>query len=183
MKKTIAIMLCLAVALGCAAAFAQTAEKTTLGTVRINGAFEVSCLLPEGYTIQIDNQNTDSLIALISSEDTTKPLMFLNIMFDEIYADVNKLEDLSEEDMAFLKSTFTEEYEVEFSFAETASGHKLLVAREVNNEMLSVYTIYQGYEFEVLLLPTEAAGAESLTDAQIQMVVDLLSNLDFTPIE
>ena len=52
MKKILAILLSLALLLGCAAAVAETAEKTYLATVDMGGAFELQCAVPEGYTIR-----------------------------------------------------------------------------------------------------------------------------------
>ena len=44
------------------------------------------------------------------------------------------------------------------------------------------YTIYKGYEIEFVLIKGEE-GTESLSDAEIQMAVDFLSDLDFVAAE
>ena len=55
MKKIIAIMLSILMLLGCAAAeTAAPAEKTSIGTISINGAFNLQCGLPEGYKPKIE---------------------------------------------------------------------------------------------------------------------------------
>ncbi len=46
MKKAFSILLCLALALGCAAAWAETEEKETMGIISTNGAFELRGVLP-----------------------------------------------------------------------------------------------------------------------------------------
>ena len=53
MRKIIAIALCLAMVLCCAVSLGEeaAAEKTTVGTISINGAFTLKCDLPEGYKI------------------------------------------------------------------------------------------------------------------------------------
>ncbi len=51
MKKMLAILLCLSMLLGCAA-MAET-EKDSLGVVNVNGAFELKCALPEGYSLEV----------------------------------------------------------------------------------------------------------------------------------
>jgi len=182
MKKLIAITLCLAMLLGCTAACAETAEKTNIGTVTVNGAFEARCVLPEGYTMETEVGENGGLFSLISSSDAAKPVLMLSIMFDEMYADVGKLNELDDEALAYIESTFTDEYDVEFSYTETAHGTKLMVVKEKNGEFADIYTIYQGYEFEFVLLPTPEGGAESLTDEQIQLVIEFLSNLDLVPL-
>ena len=45
MKKTFAILLCLAMLLSCAA-LAEAPEKLYLATVNMNGAFDLQCSLP-----------------------------------------------------------------------------------------------------------------------------------------
>ena len=182
MKRIAAILLCLALSLGCAAGLAENAEKTNIGTVTINGAFEARCALPGGYTIQTIPDDNGGLISSITCADPAKPGLVLSIMFDELYASVEQLNDLTEEELAYIESTFTEEYEVDISYTETEHGTRLMVVREANGEFADVYTIYKGYEFEFVLIPNEG-GAESLTDEQIQLVVKFLSDLDFVPVE
>ena len=94
MKKMIAMALCLALVLSCAAGLAETAEKTNIGTVNINGTFEAHCTLPEGYTMETESEENGGLVSMITSSDPTKPVLILSIMFDEMYADVEKLNDL-----------------------------------------------------------------------------------------
>ena len=180
MKKIVAVMLCLAMLLGCAAALA---EYTNIGTVNVNGAFEARSVLPEGYTMETVGVDNGGLMSVIMSKDPTKPMLILSIMFDDMYSDVKKLNDLDDEAIAHLESTFTDEYDVDISYTETAYGTKLLVAKERNGEFADVYTIYQGYEFEFVLVPTEAGGADSLTEEQIQLVIEFLSNLEFVALE
>ncbi len=180
MKKNIAMMLCLVMLLGCAAALA---EYTNIGAVNVNGAFEARCVLPEGYTLETSELDNGGLVSMITSQDTAKPLLILSIMFDDMYADVNKLNDLDDEALAYLESTFTDEYDMDITYTETAYGTKLLVAKEVNGEFADVYTIYAGYEFEFVLIPTLEGGADSLTEEQIQLVIEFLSNLDFVALE
>jgi len=182
MKKVFAMMLCLALALSCVAGLAETAEKTNIGTVSVNGAFEARCTLPEGYTMTTEPEENGGLVSRITSEDPTKPVLILSIMFDEMYADVAKLNDLDDEGLAYIESTFTDEYDVEISYTETAYGTKLMVVKEVEGVFADVYTIYQGYEFEFILIPTQEGGSESLTEEQIQLVIEFLNNLDFVPV-
>ena len=182
MKKVIAMMLCLMLTLSCAAGLAEAAEKNNLSTVTVNGAFEIRCALPEGYTTDTEQLENGGMLSVIKHEDPQKPWMVMSIMFNDLYADVKKLNDLDEEALALIESTFTEEFEAEISYAEPAHGTKLMVMKEANGELADVYTIYQGYEIEFVLVPAES-GPEALTDEQIQLIVDFLSDLDFEPVE
>ena len=65
MKKLFALLLSLALALGCCAALAETPVKTELGTINMNGAFKLQCSLPEDYDIKIASKDNEGMIAVI----------------------------------------------------------------------------------------------------------------------
>ena len=46
MKKIIAMILSLALLLGCAAGFAEAEEKAVLGTVNVNGVYKIQGKIP-----------------------------------------------------------------------------------------------------------------------------------------
>ena len=177
MKKTLAILLCLALLLGCAAAAAETAEKTYLATVNMGGAFKLQCALPEGY--QADEiESTDGTYIAMFAAGENKPLLMLSIAYNEMYSEVARMNDLDAEALARIENSFREEDEVDISYTETAYGTKLMVIKETDGSVdyVDFYSVYLGYEVEILVISTNEAG---LTDAQIQMAVDFLSNLDF----
>ena len=173
--------MCLILALGCTAALAE-GEKTNLGVINVNGAFTLKCALPEGYTVVVADMDGTSLKAQILPEDASKASMFLIVEFDEPYAQVERLNDLSDEELAVIEGTY-EEYKVEFSYGETAYGTKLLIAKEVGDDedFVSIFSIYKGYDVEFILVPGE--GSDTLTDEQIQQCIAFLSELDFVAAE
>ena len=177
MKKALAVLMCLILALGCAAALAEN-EKTNLGVINVNGAFTLKCSLPEGDSVEVTELDADGLMAIILPADASKPSMTLIVEFDELYAQVERLNDLSAEDLAAIEATYNE-YKVDFSYGETAYGTKLLIARETGDDedFVSIFSIYKGYDVEFILTPGE--GSSTLTDAQIQQCIDFLSELDF----
>ena len=134
MKRIILFALCLAMALG-GAAMAESAEKLTLGTINMNGQFELRCAVPEGYQAITEDLGamSDNFLALIRSEDTSKPVMTLSIAFDELLADVDRLNDLDEDALAKIEQTFRNEDEVEITYLETAHGTKLMLIKEVRD--------------------------------------------------
>ena len=182
MKKIVAAMLCAALLLGCAAALAETTDYTTIGKMSVNGLFEIRGVLPQGYTMETSEMENGGLMASITSEDPAKPMMILSIMFNEMYADVATLDDVDAEGIARLESTFTNEYDVEISYTETEHGTKLMVVKEKKGLFGDVYTIYQGFEIEFIVVPSEEGGAESITDEQFQMVIKFLSDMEIVPI-
>ena len=178
MKKLIALMLSLALLLGCACAVAETAEKTEIPTLSVNGTFKLKGLIPEGYKLGIINQDSIGLTAIMGSSDAAKPQVTISIAFNEEYADLDRFNNVSEEDYEAIKESFTEENDVTFEDRETAYGTKLLAVTESPEngiEFMDVYTIYKGYEIEFVMTP----GSEELTEENMQMMIDFLSDLDF----
>ncbi len=191
MKKTIAFLLCLMMLLSCAA-MAETAatEKESMGAVSVNGAFELKCAIPEGYALNVLTNESDNVFAMISSEAEGKPMIFLSIAYNDMYYGVERLNDLDEEAIAVITDTFTEDDTVEISKMTTAYGTDLLVIKETRDETdyVDFYTIYKGYEIEMVLTHVTAPepGKEEaefipVTDEEIQMAVQFLSDLDFVP--
>ena len=163
----------------------ETNGKKNLGTLEVNGAFTLQCEIPEGYDLQVVNVKGDHIIASVISEDLTKPQMYLSIAFDEAYADVERMNDMSEEDLGHLEETFKEMNDVEIEYRETGYGTKLLVAREVGSDtdFADFISVYKGYFIEFNMTPNPKAADQRLTDDQVKTCIDFLTNLDFLPIE
>ena len=181
MKKTLAILLIAALLLGCAAAVAETAEKTYLATVNMGGAFELQCALPEGYIISEPESSENAYIATFAADDD-RPILVLSIAYNELYSDVARLNDLDAEALAQIEDSFRAEDDVTISYTETAYGTKLMMVQEANGsvDFVDFYSIYLGYEIEIVVV---AMNENGLTDDQIQMAVDFLSSLDFVAVD
>ena len=186
MKKMFALLLSLILALSCCAALADEAPaKTELGSIRMNGAFKLQCNLPEGYQIDILTKDDEGLIALIEAEDKTKPQMFLVIEYDEVYSEVKRMNDMTEEQLQQIIDTFSNDGdEVTVSYRETSHGTKLMLAQEAVDsiDFLAILSVYEGYMIEFDMFAGKDA-TEGLSESQIQMCVDFLSDLDFIPEE
>ena len=155
-----------------------------LGSLNVNGEFDLTCKLPEGYNLSVVNVRGDKIIASVLSEDMTKPQMYLSIAYDETYSDVERMNDLSAEDLAILEGTFEDMNDVEITYTETGYGTKLLIARETGSDtdFVDILAIYKGYFIEFNMTPNPKAAVQTLTDQQIQMCIDFLTNVEFTPI-
>ena len=175
MKKIVAMLLSLALLLGCAACFAEAAEKEELGIVNVNGQFKIQGVIPENYRLSILNQNAMYIHCKLISEDKTKPSVDLSIAYADDWADTEKLNDVSEQDLAEIEDSFREEDEVNIEYRTTSLGTKLMVVTEVDNRFVSIYTIYKGYELEFVMTP----GSTPLTEENTQMLVDFISEMDF----
>lgn len=184
MKKIIAIILSLALLLGTGIAAAESAGKVTIGTISINGEFTLQCGLPEGYQVKPLAVNPDLVLALIASEDETKPVMQLSVAYDETYSDVHRMNDLDEEALEILEKTFTDvDPTVEISYGETGLGTQLLIARQnaESYQYIDFLSIYEGYFIEFVLVAPEGAEDRTLTEEQLRICIDFLTDLDFVP--
>lgn len=186
MKKSIALLLCLVLALTCAVSFAEETGKTTIGTISINGAFSLRCGLPEGYRVQPMKMSQDQVVALILSEDPLKPVMQLSVAFDEAYSDVKRMNDLDDEALGLLEKTFTDmDPTVEITYGDTGLGTRLLIAKqsEGSYHYIDFLSVYQGYVVEFVMVPSRTAEDKTLTEDQMRLCIDFLTDLDFVPAE
>lgn len=184
MKKFISLILCTVTLLCCLTVYAETPDKQNIGKLSINGVFELSGQLPEGYSLKIRKMEQDEILAWIISENPEKPQMQLSIAYDEAYANVDRFNDLDEADFEKIEKTFTDEDPtVEISYGDTGYGTRLLIAKQVNDifNYVDFFSIYKGYMIEFVLLPANMQNSEVLTDEQINMCIDFLTELDFIP--
>ena len=177
MKKFLAILLCVSMLLGCAA-LAET-EKASLGVVNVNGAFELKCALPEGYSLEVLFSETHFCLASVKPEDELKPTLMISVAYNELYSDVERINDLDEETLKGIEDSFRDEDDVEITYMETEYGTRLMMVKEVSDgvDYLDFYTIYKGYEVELVLI--HANESEPITETEIQMAVKFLSDMDF----
>ena len=156
-----------------------------LGKLTVNGEFDLTCKLPEGYQLQVVNRKGSSIVASVLSEDMTKPQLYLSIAYDESYADVERMNDMSDEELAILEESFKDLNNVDISYRQTGYGTKLLVARETGSDtdFVDILAIYKGYFVEFNMTPNSKAANQTLTEEQIRMCIDFLTNVDFTPVQ
>ena len=188
MKKIIALMLGLTLLLGCAA-LAEDAGKETLGTLNVNGAFQIKGQIPEGYRLSILDADNTNIHALISSEAADKPQMTLSIAFNDLFTGEDgtamRLNDVDAEGIEAIKASFLEQIpDAAFEDAETALGTRLLVVKghvDENSSVVVFYSVYASYEIELVAVMGMNAGDVDLTEDQVQTIIDFLTNLDFVP--
>ena len=152
-----------------------------LGSLSVNGEFDLTCRLPEDYKLQVVNTRGEKIVASVLSDDMTKPEMYLTVAYDETYGDVERMNDLSEEDLKILEESFSDMNDVNITYSETGHGTKLLIAREVGSDtdFVDILTIYKGYFIEFNMTPNPKAANQALTDEQIKMCIDFLTDVDF----
>ena len=184
MKKIIAILLSLALLLGCAAGLAEETEtaKITFGVIRANGEFTLKGILPEGYKLIPFELSDDAIISFLTPEDPARPEAILSIAYDETYSDVDRLNDLDDDALAILEKSFTDtDPYANITYDETAYGTRLLVCRTQSEtyDYLDVFTIYKGYFVEFMMSPGEAAADQKLSEEDAEKYITFLSEMDF----
>lgn len=158
-------------------------SKKQLGKLNVNGDFNIQCELPTDYDLQVVSAKNSSIIASITSTDPTKPQLYLSIAYEDTYADVERMNDMSEEDLKELENSFTQMNQVDISYRETTYGTKLLVARETgaDTDFVDILSVYKGYLVEFNMTPNPSDASQTLTDEQVAMCIQFLSNVDFVP--
>ncbi len=153
-----------------------------LGVLNVNGEFNITCKLPEGYDIQVVNKNGTQIVASVLSEDMTRPQLYLSIAMDDSYSEIDRMNDMSEEDLLVLEESYKVMNDVGITYGETGYGTKLMIVRETGSDtdFVDILAIYKGYFIEFNMSPNPKAADQTLTDEQIQMCIDFLTDLDFT---
>ena len=183
MKKLLSVLLCMALALGCGLAAAE-APKEDYTVVTVNGSFNIRGITPEGYqraSVEVDDPN---MRVYFSPDDPGKPSFVLGIFFREDYAEVERLNDLDEEEMIAALVGDDPSVSENISIMETDYGTKVLIlrSRDSQDDFACFVTLYKGYEVGLNLYPG-AASDGALTDEQIRLAMTFLSDLDFVPFE
>jgi len=157
--------------------------KENLGKLNVNDEFTLQCKLPEGYKLQVVNVHGTKIVASILSENKDKPMLYMSIAYNDLYAKVERMNDLPEADLKLIEESYSDMNEVEISYRETAYGTKLMIVQEVGSDtdFVDIFSVYKGYEVEFIMTPNPEGKSQKLTEAQIQMCVDFLSELDFVP--
>ncbi len=174
MKRMIALLLGLMMILCTAAATAENAEKTELGSVE---AYTIQGVLPEGYTFNIVTSGGLNLIGILVGGEG-RPMITVSIAYNEEYADVERFNDVDEATVQEIKDSFLSMDEVAFEDLETAFGTRLLKVTQADKTFADIYSIYKGYENEFVMV---AQG--EVTEADIQMLVDFISSIDYIAVK
>jgi len=182
MKKILMILLSASLLLGCCPAGAEALPEDYT-VVTVNGAFNIRGITPAGFrqaNVDVDDPN---MRVFFASEDPEKPLFNLSISFREDCADVERLNDLPEEEMIAALVGEDTEISEHVDVMETDHGTKVLIlrSRDPQDDYACFVTLYKGYEVGLNMFPGEASGG-ALTEEQIRLAMQFLSDLEFVPI-
>ncbi|MBR2852907.1 MAG: hypothetical protein IKE81_01165, partial [Clostridia bacterium] len=96
-----------------------------------------------------------------------------------------RMNDMTDEDLAVLEDTFKELNQVEITYLETGHGTKVMVAREtgMDTDFIYILAIYKGYFVEFHMTPNAKAADQRLTEEDLKTCIDFLTDVDFNPVE
>jgi hypothetical protein len=162
----------------------ETGGVQQLGTLNVNGEFDLTCKLPDGYNLQVLKARGDRIVAAVLSQDMTKPQLYLSIAYDETYGEIERINDMNDDDLLILEDSFRDMNDVEISYAQTGYGTKLLIAKETgaDTDFVDILAIYKGYFVEFNMTPNPKAASQTLTEDQVRMCIDFLTDVDFNPV-
>ena len=175
MKRITALALSLIMILCAVCVLAEESGKTKIGTLKVGEAFSIQSKMPEGYTYMPVTATELNLVGILSAGEG-KPSVTVSIAYNEEYAETERFNDVDEVIVEEIRDSFREaDEEVTFEDLETAYGTRLL--KVTGDGFVDIYTIYKSYELEFVM--TSAA----LTDADVQMLVNFISDMDFVTVE
>ncbi|MER1992498.1 MAG: hypothetical protein ABS897_00615 [Eubacteriales bacterium] len=175
MKKITALALSLIMILCAVCAFAEETGKTEIGTLKVGEAFSIQSKMPEGYAYMPVTATGLNMVGILSAGEG-RPVVTVSIGYNEEYADTERFNDVDEAIVEEIRDSFREtDGEVTFEDLETAYGTRLL--KVAGNGFVDIYTIYKGYELEFVMT------GGTITDADVQMLVDYISDMDFVGVE
>ncbi len=175
MRKIMALVLGLIMILCAASVSAEDAGKTEMGTLNVGESFRIQSKLPEGYSYMPVTETELNLVGILSAGEG-RPAVTVSIAYNEEYEDTERFNDVDEAVVEEIRDSFREtDEEVAFEDLETAYGTRLL--KVTGDGFVDIYTIYKSYELEFVMT------GSSLSDADVQMLVDFISDMDFVPAE
>ena len=151
------------------------AEKTHLGTLAVGEAFRIQGKVPDNYTFSLITSSELNLVGILAGGEGM-PTVTVSIAYSEEYHGIERFNDLDEADVQDIRDSFLAMDDVTFEDLETAYGTRLLKVTTNNKTFADIYTIYKGYELEFVMT---AQG--EVKDADVQMLVDFISDMDFVP--
>lgn len=181
MKKFLTILVCVLLAACCAAAAAETVEKENYTVVPVNNDFNLRGTTPDGYKSELVYNDSTALHIEFTAEDLTKPKFDVIVVFSEDFFDRERLNDLTEEEKMMLLGYGSGDAP-SVDMMETAYGTQVLIMRseDPTQDFACFISLYKGYEVGLNMFPGNESDGK-LTEEQIKMAMQFLSDLDFVP--
>lgn len=177
MKKLIALMLAMMLMVGLAVP-AMAEDAVQKHTIVYDDTLSVNVVIPEGYAVDETVVN-GALLLVMTPVEEGKNYYCTIIAQDEDHADVERLNDLSDEEIKAIADEFCADLNnPTVSFAETGMGTKLIVIDDNDVEggdTAAVVTLYKGYFLTTYIFP----AGDTVTDAEKEMAIQFYTDMDF----
>ena len=178
MKKLIALLLSLML-LACAALPVMAEDAPHKHTIAYDDTMSVQVVIPEGYSVE-ETTVMGALLMILTPIDEGLNYFCTVIAHDEDLAEVERLNDLSDEEIQIIADEFcTDLNNPTISFGETGMGTKLIIIDDNDVEegdTAIVVTLYKGYFLTTYVFP---AGT-TVTDAEKALAIQFYTDMDFT---
>ena len=159
----------------------KAAAKAEPAELVVNDQFAIRCQWPEGYSLQVVNNQDSKLAASVLSEDAKMPLLYVTVTPSEAFPEAANLNSVDDAGRQAIEDAFLAVSPVNISYRETKAGDTILLARSAGEgtDFLDALLIHQGYEIEFVLTPSQEAGTTALLEQQVGMCIDALMTLTF----
>ena len=178
MKKMLALLLALLMALNLCAAVAEEIEEIEKITIPYDDVLEFEMLFPDGYDFDTEFYE-NVLILSIESADAAKPLFTMTVAPDEEYSELDRLNDLSDADYeSYVQSLLQDYASPTWETFTTSYGSKTVFINDDNTEsdVAVLVGIYLGYSMALYI---EYADGREVDAQAIETAVQIYSDMDF----
>lgn len=172
MKKLLALAMTAVMLLTVSLALAENAKTPIV----YDEDLTLNVVYPEGYEISME---TDGMYLLMDMKKAGAAELLLLVCPDDEYAELERLNDLSEEDLAAYMAVQAEGYNApEVTVMETEYGTKIIVINENDGmqDYAELVTVYQGHVIDLYI---SVEDETQVTDEDIAMAMKFLSDMDF----
>ena len=181
MKKLLSLILVFAMTLCACAAFAEEEPGTEAAPM-----FSLSMTLPEGYTAEETWPDPYVVYVKLSNEDTSKPMIDVQISYEDIYSDVTFSKDVWETKeiqnhaASLAYDVEAEEYD-DFFIRETGLGTVIMIIHEA--DYTRMLTIWHGY-MVTLFAADKAENGDPIpvSDETLEVIMQFLTDMDISKV-
>lgn len=143
-------------------------------TVGKMDAYDLTMVLPDGYTVAADHSGLPNCYFISSPEEDT-PDYRITFSYMEEYSGLSSY-DMSEEDFELLSGMLQEEFNApSVSFSQTDEGSRLIIMDEDGSEsdFVTITTLYKGYFVQIYLSRPDYG---TLSEQDIQTGIQLMND-------
>ena len=181
MKKLLSLILVFAMTLCACAAFAEEGTDT-----EVTPMFSLSMTLPEGYTAEEVWVDPCVVYVLLDNEDPSKPLIDVQISYEDIYSDVTfsrdvwETEEIQNHAASLAYDVETDDYDEYFS-RDTGLGTVIMIIHEA--EYTRMLTIWHGYMVTLFAADMAENGETTpISDETLEVIMKFLTDMDISKV-